>query len=80
MVARFIYRLFSLFFFVLALACWLLMAVSIHLQFMALGFDLQAFSTAILSAAMALWTHTFSNEAWRAARRLRHDPVWRDYP
>ena len=80
MVARFIYRLFSLFFFVLALASWLLMAAAIYAQVVAQGFNLPAFSTSIISAAMALWAHSLSYDAWRAARYHCHDPLWRDYP
>jgi hypothetical protein len=80
MMARFIYRLFSLFFLVLALACWLLMAAAIYAQLMVQGFSIAGFSTSIISVAMALWSHSLSNDAWRAARYHRHDPLWRDYP
>jgi hypothetical protein len=81
MVARFIYRLFSLFFFVLALACWLIMGTAVYLQlFVVEAFSLSTFSTGILSVPLALWSHILSNEAWRKGRYHRYydHPLWRD--
>ena len=80
MVARFLYRLASLFFFVLALVCWLVTVVAIAVQIMGPGFNLGAFCTGILMPFMAFMMHQISIEAWRAARTYYRDPLWSNYP
>jgi ABC-type transport system involved in cytochrome c biogenesis permease subunit len=80
MVARFLCRLVSLFFLALALLFWLVMAAAIYAQLKAQTFDLEVFLLGIISPIMALMMHLCSNDARRAARTYRHDPLWRDYP
>ena len=80
MVARFLYRLVSLFFLALALVAWAMAAVALVVQFKAPGFDLQAFCAGIVMPIMAFMMHQCSIDAWRAARYRRHDTLWRDYP
>jgi hypothetical protein len=80
MVARFLYRLASLFFLMLALASWLMTTVALVAQFKGPGFHLEAFCAGIVMPIMAFMMHQCSIEAWRAARYHRYDPLWRDYP
>jgi hypothetical protein len=80
MVARFLYRLASLFFFVLALMCWLLTAFAVYAQLSANGFNPQAFFIGVMSPVFAFIAHQASIEAWRAARIRYRSPLWRDYP
>jgi hypothetical protein len=80
MVARFLYRLVSLVLFLGGIACWLIGAGAIVVQVQAQGFDLTAFFVSIWAFVMALMAMQCSTEAWQAARRHRHDPLWWDYP
>jgi hypothetical protein len=80
MVARFLYRLVSLFFLALALVSWLMAAAEFVALWKAPGFDVGAFGTATVMPIMAFMMHQCSIEAWRAGRYRRYDPLWRDYP
>ena len=80
MVARFLYRLVSLFFFVLAGVFWLVWIAAIFAQLKAQTVILEGFFVGIISPIIAFVLHQCANEAWRAARTYYHDdPHWREY-
>jgi hypothetical protein len=82
MVARFIYRLISLFFFLGAIACWLGDIGGFLLRFAAPSFHLELFLYCVWAFVLAFFLWECRGEAWRAARYHRHDPLslWRHYP
>jgi hypothetical protein len=77
MVARFIYRLVALFFFLGAIACWLMGLGGFLLQFAAPSFHLELFLYSAWSFVLAFFLWQARGDAWRA---VRYHPIWRDYP
>jgi hypothetical protein len=68
MLTRFGYRAFSVVFFLLAIACWLIAAAAIAAQIVTPELSVSASGTAFLSAVFAFWAHMTSCEAWRKGR------------
>ena len=67
MIARFLYRLVSLFFLLAGIGCWLTGAVLTATQFVH-GPDLQVLALTIWAFVLGPFLVQSSGEAWRAAR------------
>ena len=80
MVARFLYRVVSVLFMLVACIWWALAAAGLIAQIGASEFNVQAFAVSILSVVFAFMAHQASIEAWRAARTYYRDPLWSNYP
>jgi hypothetical protein len=75
MVARFLYRLVSLIFFLGAILCWFMGLGGFLLQLTGRGFDLQAFVLSVWAFVLAFFLWEARRDAWRAARihHIRYD-------
>jgi hypothetical protein len=74
MVARFLYRTVSLFFFLGAIICWLGGVGGFLLQFAAPSFHLELFCFSVWAFVLAFFLWQARGDAWRAARYHRYDP------
>jgi hypothetical protein len=79
MVARFLYRLVSLFFFLASLTCWGIGLVGLYMQIVAAEFHLSLCAVSVWAFILAFMMMQASGDAWRTAR-YRHPHLWSHYP